>query len=56
MEEISASKELSIIIKKWGELYTAQLFSWAYYKASEKELAEDLVQDTFLAAFQSFSY
>ena len=47
MDEISENKESSTIIKKWVGLYTAQLFSRAYYKVSEKELAEDLVQDTF---------
>lgn len=54
MDDVSANKESSRVIKKWVELYTAQLFSWAYYKVSEKELADDLVQDTFLAAFQSY--
>jgi DNA-directed RNA polymerase specialized sigma24 family protein len=56
MEQTPENKESSTIIKKWVEQYTAQLFSWAYYKVSEKELAADLVQDTFLAAFRSFSY
>jgi RNA polymerase sigma-70 factor (ECF subfamily) len=31
------------------------MFSWAFYKTGNKETAEDLVQDTFLAAVQSFS-
>ncbi len=38
----------------WVELYTSKLLSWAIYKVSDKALAEDLVQDTFLAAVQSF--
>ena len=29
------------------------MYSWAFYKTSGKETAEDLVQDTFLAAHQS---
>lgn len=32
--------------------YGDELYSWAYYRTSYKEVAEDLVQDTFLSAFQ----
>lgn len=42
-------------IKKWVELYSDKLYSWALYKTSNKETAEDLVQDTFIVAFQSFN-
>jgi len=38
----------------WVELYSDNLFSWAMYKTSDRIIAEDLVQDTFLAAVQSF--
>ncbi len=41
------------VIKQWVKSYTQTLLSWAYYRVSDKELAEDLVQDTFLAAIQS---
>jgi RNA polymerase sigma-70 factor (ECF subfamily) len=34
----------------WVKEYTDELFSWAFYKVSDDELAKDLVQDTFLAA------
>lgn len=37
-------------IHSWVENYTPELFSWAFHKVSDKELAQDLVQDTFLAA------
>jgi RNA polymerase sigma-70 factor (TIGR02943 family) len=46
--------EASLFIKKCVKLYTSKLLSRALFKVTEKELAEDLVQDTFLAAFQSF--
>ena len=42
-------------IKCWVELYSDKLYAWAHYKTSSKETAEDLVQDTFLAAVTSFS-
>ncbi|MCB9188670.1 MAG: sigma-70 family RNA polymerase sigma factor [Flavobacteriales bacterium] len=41
-------------ISKWVEEYSDILFSWAYHKTSNKEIAEDLVQDTFLVAYNSF--
>jgi RNA polymerase sigma factor (sigma-70 family) len=40
-------------IREWVASYTDDLYSWAYYKTSDKETAQDLVQDTFLAAAES---
>lgn len=37
-------------LKAWVEAYTEDLYSWAYHKVSDPELAQDLVQDTFLVA------
>lgn len=37
-------------LSTWVEKYTNKLFSWAFHKVSNAELAADLVQDTFLAA------
>ena len=34
----------------WVEDFTRELFLWALHKVSDAELAQDLVQDTFLAA------
>lgn len=39
------------ILENWVNQYSDELFSWALYKTSSKETAEDLVQETFLAAF-----
>ena len=41
-------------VKCWVELYSDNLYSWALHKTSSKETAEDLVQETFKAAVQSF--
>lgn len=38
------------IVESWVKLYGDDLFSWAYKKTSLKEIAEDLVQDTFIVA------
>lgn len=38
------------MLSKWVELYTSDLYLWAFHKTSDLELAKDLVQDTFLAA------
>ena len=36
-------------LTQWVETYTSDLYSWAYHKTSNVEVAQDLVQDTFLA-------
>lgn len=36
----------------WVNEFTNDLYKWAFYKTSSKETAEDLVQETFLAAAQ----
>lgn len=41
-------------IEKWVDDYTDDLYIWAYHKTSDKEVARDLTQDTFLAALQGF--
>ena len=41
-----------ITIENWVNEYSEALFSWAFYKTSSRETAEDLVQDTFLAAYK----
>lgn len=42
-------------ISNWVNEYGDALFDWAYYKTSKRELAEDLVQETFLAAVENVS-
>nr|WP_276902664.1 sigma-70 family RNA polymerase sigma factor [Pedobacter kyonggii] len=42
-------------LESWVKLYTYYLYNWALFKTSEKQIAEDLVQDTFLAAFQQIA-
>lgn len=44
----------SAIIKEWVNSYSDRMYSWALHKTNNKEVAEDLVQDTFMAAIQSF--
>ena len=36
----------------WVDDYSDDLYAWAYTKTKDKELAQDIVQDTFLAALQ----
>jgi len=38
------------ILTIWVEDYTTDLYKWALHKVSSKELAQDLVQETFLSA------
>ena len=44
----------SITVRSWVEAYSDKMYSWALYKTNNRETAEDLVQETFIAAFQSF--
>ena len=44
------SNDQKIDLSEWVEKYTDELFSRAYHKVSDAELAKDLVQETFLAA------
>jgi len=45
------SKELT----SWVNEHTAELLSWALHRTSDKQAAEDLVQETFLAAAEQFA-
>lgn len=42
------------LIESWISDHGDDLFSWAFYKTSDKEASEDLVQETFLSAVKSF--
>jgi len=37
-------------LARWVDEFTGNLYSWAFHKTSDEELAKDLVQDTFMAA------
>ncbi len=41
-------------INSWVRQYTQELYRWAYHKTSDHQLSEDLVQETFLSAVESF--
>ena len=40
------------VVEKLVAQYTEEMYNWAFYKTSSSEIAEDLVQDTFLAAIE----
>src|SRR6056297_4090964 len=42
-------------LQQWVNEFTGELYNWAYYKTSSVETAEDLVQDTFLAAAEKIN-
>jgi RNA polymerase sigma-70 factor (ECF subfamily) len=41
-------------VSQWVGQYGDDLYTWAFHKTQDQQTAEDLVQDTFLASFQSF--
>lgn len=50
----SETENKKVQFTTWVNDFTDDLMSWAYHKTSSKETAEDLVQETFLSAFNSF--
>lgn len=42
-------------LSQWVEEYSSDLLNWAFHKVSDIELAKDLVQDTFLAAYEKIA-
>ncbi|HVT86973.1 MAG TPA: sigma-70 family RNA polymerase sigma factor [Chitinophagaceae bacterium] len=54
MEKVMDRTNSTETVKCWVELYSDHLYTWAFRKTSDKETAEDLVQETFLVAFQNF--
>ena len=50
----SAINKAQSEITKWLDEYGDDMYSWAFYKTSSKETAEDLVQETMISAFKSF--
>lgn len=55
MDDIMDKTKPDTTLKCWVELYSDKMYTWALHKTNSIEIAEDLVQDTFLAAFQSIS-
>ncbi|SDE72992.1 RNA polymerase sigma-70 factor, ECF subfamily [Pricia antarctica] len=51
---MSNVREKDNTIERWFNLHADELFSWAFHKTSSKEIAEDLVQETFLSAVKGF--
>ncbi len=42
----------SDVLISWVDEYSDDLYGWAYKKTKNKHIAQDIVQDTFLAALQ----
>ena len=43
------------VISTWVNLHGDDLYSWACHKISNDDLAQDLVQETFISAFQAYN-
>lgn len=54
MEVVSDNIEAKSLVEEWAKNFLSEMLAWAKYKTSSDEIAEDLVQDTFVAAFKSF--
>lgn len=51
--ETVTNRQNSLNPAKWVELYADYLYKFAYYRVNNDQLAEDLVQDTFLSALKA---
>ncbi len=51
--EKTLNNQNSLDPSKWVELYSDYLYRFAYYRVNNDELAQDLVQDCFLAALKA---
>jgi len=40
------------VVEGWVHSFGNELYSWAYHKTNDRNIAEDLVQETFLAAYK----
>lgn len=54
MSHLPQEKVVNVLFQQWVEEYTDALYAWALHKTSDSPLAEDLVQETFLAAYKSY--
>lgn len=54
VEEYPMEDNRNTIVQEWVELYTADLLLWAVKRTSNRLVAEDLVQDTYISAYQNF--
>ncbi len=53
MRELLITKKSKVNPALWLDLYSDYLFSYALSRVHNKEVAEDMVQDTFLSAIKS---
>lgn len=42
------------VVARWVHEFSDEMYTWTSHKISDKGAAEDLVQETFISAFQSF--
>ncbi|MFO7825889.1 MAG: sigma-70 family RNA polymerase sigma factor [Cyclobacterium sp.] len=54
MEKKSQQTSKHVVVSEWVNSHGDYLFSWAYHKTGNREVAEDLVQEVFLAAVKNF--
>ena len=52
--DTATPSNITQVIETWVDQFTDGMMSWAYHKIGRKEIAEDIVQDVFVAAYQSY--
>jgi len=41
-------------LEQWIDQYSDELLQWAEYRLGDRDLAQDMVQETFIAAYENF--
>jgi RNA polymerase sigma-70 factor (TIGR02943 family) len=54
MADVKHTDDLQATIERWNELYRTDLTKWAFHKTNDMPMAEDIVQETFMAAVHAF--
>jgi len=51
MDVVNKDIDKRAVVSEWVNLYSDDLYNWALNKTSDSAVAEDIVQDTFIAAY-----
>ncbi len=48
------TQDKSAVLNEWVKIYTKDLLTWCNFKINNSDDAEDIVQNTFISAFENF--
>lgn len=54
VQRLGIKMDKSKVVSLWVDAFTAKLLRWAIFKLKDIAVAQDLVQDTFIVAFETY--